>query len=272
MADDEKDDPEDEDEDDPEDEDEREPEDEDEREPEDEDEHEPEDEDEHEPEGEDEDEHEPEGENEPEDEHERHDDTVARLKARVAELESTLASQGVGFSPAARWAGWVLGALVGATSLALIVIVLGGGLTGPCDCPEASDEGGGGPTPEQQAQLERLLRQHTGDFQACFNEWSTAHSAEVRPGWAVMVRLEIQAGAEGAVVAADASGEGLPEALGECLERRVRRWTFPAEGPYTLEIPFAVDGAPPDEDLGSDPGGDRRRRADAGPASDASND
>jgi hypothetical protein len=212
---------------------------------------------------------------EDDDDEEEDDERVQRLRARVAELESRLAAGGAGYSPAARWAGWVLGALVAATSLALIVVLLGGGLTGPCDCPEGGDEGGGGgATPEQQAQLEQLLRQHAQDFQACFDEWSEAHTSEIRPGWAVMVRLDVRAGEGGAVADAAASGDGLPEALGRCLETRVRRWSFPAPGPYTLEIPFSVEGGVPERDAGGAPadGGAGARASDARPAADAAPD
>lgn len=60
----------------------------------------------------------------------------------------------------------------------------------------------------------------------------------------MIVRLEVQAGVGGRVEEATASGDNLPGALGGCLERRVRTWTFPGEGPYTLELPFAVEGSP----------------------------
>jgi len=184
------------------------------------------------------------------DEKEPHDDTddeeVEELRGRIAELEARLARQPQGFSPAARWAGWILGALVGATSLALIVVLLGGGFPRPCDCSEEQPgpPGPGGAQHQQQAALERLLRQHTMDFQECFDSWATEHASDVRPGWNVIVRLEVQAGVGGRVHDARATGENLPQALGGCLERRVRTWTFPSEGPYTLELPFAVEGSP----------------------------
>lgn len=184
-------------------------------------------------------------ENENDDEDGR-DAEVERLRDRIDELELQLSQKREGLSPAARWGGWILGTLVGATSLALIVVMLGGGFPIPCECSEDHDEqsGQGGGQQQHQAALERLFREHTMDFQECFDAWATAHASEVRPGWSVIVRLDVEAGVGGRVQEARASGENLPDALGGCLERRVRTWTFPAEGPYTLELPFAVEGSP----------------------------
>lgn len=173
------------------------------------------------------------------------EDEIARLEARILTLEEELERCGGESSPAVRWAGWILGTLVGATSLALIVVLLGGGLPGECDCDDEQQNAAAGEASQeqqQQAALERLLRQHSRDFQECFEGWASQHTEELRGGWSVLVRLEIEADPGGTVQEVDASGEGLPQQLGQCLEQRVRRWTFPGPGPYTMELPFAIEG------------------------------
>jgi len=175
------------------------------------------------------------------------DEEISELKAYIAELEEKLEGKRPELSSTARWASWILGGLVGATCLALIVMFLGGGYPEPCECPESG--GGGGPSAQQQQQqqaaLERLLRANSGDFQDCFESWASSRESEIPPGWAVIVRLEIAANDDGEVQNVDASGNNLPEFLGRCLEEKVQRWTFPGPGPFTMELPFAVEGGAP---------------------------
>jgi len=179
-------------------------------------------------------------------------DEVARLRERVRSLEAELEGRGGESSPVLRWAGWILGTLVGATSLALIVLILGGGLPGECECEERQTAPSEAQSQQQQqVALERLLRQHSSDFQDCFEGWASQHAEELRNGWSVLVRLEIEANDGGEVQRVSATGDGLPRPLGDCLEQRVGRWSFPGPGPYTMELPFAVDAEQP---AGSDAG------------------
>ena len=201
---------------------------------------------------------------------------INELKLRIAELEEELEKRSARSepSPTARWAGWILGGLLGATSLAFIVIILGRGLPGECDCQdEASAQPNVGEVAEQQQQqaaLENLLRRHMNDFQECFDSWHEEHGSEVQAGFSVIIRLEVEANEEGTVQNATASGDGLPESLGSCLEQRVRSWEFPGEGPYIMELPLDVEGDDArreraNELLNRDGGG---RAADAGTRAD----
>jgi hypothetical protein len=180
---------------------------------------------------------------------------IAELKARVAELEAELGEnlknegkKKTELSPAASWAGWILGALVGATSLALIVVLLGGGLS-LNQSPSAYTEDHLSPSGEdiaaeqrQQLITERLVREHVDDINGCLEAFASSHASEMVPGWSVVLRLDVQAGEGGRVDRVAASGENLPRELGACFEQRVRRWTFPAPGNYPIVLPFALEG------------------------------
>ncbi len=193
------------------------------------------------------------GEDEPSAEEERDDEVddvlIEQLEARVEELEALLEERNSEFSPAARWGGWLLGTFVGATTLALIVVLLGGGWSGECNCPEQAAFAGPDDQQQQQA-LDQLLRRNSSDFQQCFENWAGSNSEAVRPGWSVIVRLEIEATEEGRVQRIQVTGDDLPRPLGECLEQRVGRWTFPGAGPFTMELPFSVEGDDSDRPSG----------------------
>lgn len=194
-------------------------------------------------------------------EQEAESDEVAELEERIEQLEQRLARAGPELSPAARWTGWILGALAAATSLSLIVIILGGGWPRECDCPG----GGSAGTVDRQGQeaaIDTLLRRNSSDFQDCFEAWASEHSNEIRPGWAVIVRIEVEADETGRVQRVEASGENLPEPLGECLQQRIGRWIFPGPGPFTMELPFTIEGG---GDHGQMPSFDSAE-ADGGPA------
>jgi hypothetical protein len=170
------------------------------------------------------------------------DAELTRLRAEVAELRSKLegSTSGPKVSTAASWAGWMLGALVGAVALALIVAFLGGGLGAPCECPEAPA------TPAEEQDMERqhealnqFISDHTGELQACFDSWAST-AAEARPGLRIVAEIEVEADDTHAVVRAGVRGDDVPGPVSECLTRTVRRWSVPLAGQFVLEIPFEV--------------------------------
>lgn len=192
------------------------------------------------------------------------EEELEELRDRVEELELLLAEKRPEFSPAARWAGWILGGLVGAVSLALVVMMLGGGFPTECECdqeagevPEANNEA------ELRQALMRLIQARGQELQQCFDDWATNNPEEARPGRVILISLLVEANEEGVVQEATVTGRDVPEEFSSCLESRIRNWEFPTAGPIQLELPFAVeDNAGPTPNKGTD----------AAPATDAASE
>lgn len=187
---------------------------------------------------------------------------VAKLRAEVEELRAQLeaARSGGQTSPTARWAGWILGTLVGATALAFIVAFLGGGLQRTRECPEAPAE----PAPDGERELDRshealnrYISEHSGELQTCFESWAS-DSSEARPGLRIVAVIEVDVDESNTVTNVEVRGDDVPDTLSACLVRTVRAWRVPLAGQFVLELPFEVRGGgsetarPPDGGLGAD--------------------
>ena len=189
---------------------------------------------------------------EPEEEQE-----ISKLEARIEELEAQLEAARDEREPsgAATWAGWILGTLVGATCLALIVAFLGGGLPGPCECPEsaATDHHGapapGGDMEQQHAALNQFITEHSDDLQTCFDSWASSATG-IEPGTVINTLIEVDSDESRNVTSVEIRGDDVPGSLRECLERTVRAWEVPIAGQFVLELPFEVRG-PDDGNRGS---------------------
>jgi hypothetical protein len=167
------------------------------------------------------------------------------LVTRVAELEQALAqAQGAEQGQRRLW-NWVVAVGATVTSLALIVVFLGGGSWGGGSWEQGAIGPGANDWPEdEQNALSLLVEQRSGEFQRCFTEWA-AEAEAARPGWAVLAQLTVQADPAGQVQEVELQGEGLPPSLARCLEQQVRQWTFPRGGSFTFELPFAVEDSSP---------------------------
>jgi hypothetical protein len=185
------------------------------------------------------------------------EDEIARLEARIDELEEELLEartksggkgEAQGRSQAVTWAGWILGTLLGASSLALIVALLGGGFQRECNCPEGAAAGVAGqqrPTQmeQQHAALNQLIEQRSNELQGCFDSWATGNP-EARPGRTINVAIEIEADDQQHVHHVSIRGNDVPESFSQCLELSVRQWRVPVTDRFVIEVPFQVAPAP----------------------------
>lgn len=193
-------------------------------------------------------------ENDDQETEEQEDQEISKLEARIEDLESQLekARAEKEPSPAATWAGWILGTLVGATCLALIVAYLGGGFPGRCECPETTPgatSGGGAPSGEMEEQhdaLNQFISEHSTDLQTCFDTWASS-ARDVPSGTVITAVIEVESDEERHVTNADVRGDDVPATLRACLESTVRAWQVPIAGQFVLELPFEVRG----QDTGS---------------------